>query len=216
MALFKHELKKRHILFGGSIIFLMTIIYCTRSLNYAPIIYNIETLYTCLPVMLICLFYNNNDEIDLVISSKTATYRCAFSRYFSIYFVCCFTVCIIFFCLSFIAHASLITALFCCLSFACTSLLLMSFSLLVRLIIRTPYASVSIMIIIIIALRSCHEYFSKVNSSTYYYFDPYISHLYIAAENVWYLNRLIMLLVALTFMTISYVLLKKDKLFCFS
>lgn len=212
MSLLKKDLYRYFPLWLCSLLFLWILLLLNRQPE--ELIAKIEGIYTYVPVLLCCLLFNNSDEIDLIISSPKSSWICVILRGASIYLISLFAV----FCT--LINESLMFLIFsqklfyCFLSYAVTSLLLLSIALFLRLIVRNAYASVCMMVFLIGIFRFQHDgYMKGLTSPLYGYFDPFLSAGILATEPIWVFNRIILLMIAMAFFYACVLLLKKDNLF---
>lgn len=185
-------------------------------LNRQPeaLIAKIESIYICLPMLVCCLLFSNNDENDLVISSGKPTCVCVLTRGLTIYLISLFAVL-----LTLINDSALflifsIKLIYCFVSYALVSFLLLSVSLFLRLIARNAYSSVCAIVFLIAVLDTEHTcYIKGYISPVYGYFDPFLSAGILAMKPICFFNWIIITLIALAFIFFCTLLLRKDKLY---
>lgn len=214
MPLLKKELKRYSPLLPLSIAVLISLIVTVGNFQYAVVLNKFETTYIIIPAVLCCLLYLNNDEIDLIISSKTDTYVCLFSKVLSVYILSLFSVSCVLMALSLLFRTDMAIELLCILSFAVTSLFVVAVASLFRLLIRNPYASVTAVVVIVFFLKAIHsQTMMKKFPIQYLLVDPLISSDILADRGVWFVNKIIVFIISLIILWVCIMILKKDGLY---
>ncbi|HEX3007687.1 MAG TPA: hypothetical protein VHO90_08750 [Bacteroidales bacterium] len=189
--------------------------FVSRPNSYPDFACMVEYIYPVIPLVLCCFILSDNDQNELFLSYKIRLTKLFFTDFFFYYFAMAIPLIVFYFGIcpnTFDKPASLfIPYLISCLI---TSMFLMSATILFRLAIRNNYASVGFIFLTVIVFNGEHynlySHTMSANLRRYYvYIDPYISHLTVC-DNVWYINRLILLAASSVFLITSFILLKKE------
>ena len=212
MPLLRIELRKRLFLWPACLTLLTALAFFTRADGGLLCLY-IELIYTCIPMTLSGLLYGGNDEIDLVISAPKATARCFAAKWLSIYMIASASLFTAMLAVSLVFQRPVVECLFIALSFMVTAALLMSAASFLRLILRNAFASVPVLLVLLVVAALNHDAIRKnLRPAHFIYFDPYISDFFIGTP-IWFINRLIILGISAALLLASFLFLRRDKLY---
>lgn len=211
MALLQKELRARLFMFPCLIAVLLLLAFFCRSNPSLQLLYT-EQIFLCIPTVLCCMLYSNNDECELVISSRLSNFRCFASKFAAIFLLSLCAILLFFAGRSLLIHTQLIVFALSILSCIITALFFLSLASLLRLLFKNAYLPIPFILILVVTFSLTHEAIRRHLRPEYFrYFDPYLSDLGMG-DPVWICNRLLFLGVAILLSVCCYILLKKDRL----
>ena len=212
MSLLKIELRNQRYFALCCFVLILALVFFTRSDGGLLCLY-VELLYTGLPMILCGLMYGNNDEIDLIISSKKSTLSCFAMKWFSIYALAMSIALVTLSGASIFSQKSIANHIWIVLSLGVTLAFFMSAAALLWIVVRNAYISVTFLLFTIVAFALNHDALRKnLRPAFFIYFDPYISDFFVTTQK-WFVNRAVILGIAISFLAVCSLLLKKDKLY---
>lgn len=215
MQLFLKEFNKKCYIIIILLSLLLAGLIFEQCNHISDFFYLIECTYPAVPLVFCCLILANNDQNELFLSYKVRLHRLFFTEFFSYYLAMAFPL-IIFYTGIYPYVLDKPTGIFIPYLISCliTSLFLMSATVLFRLAVRNAYASIGFIFLTTFAFSGKHHNLAfhtmpDNESRIFIYIDPYLSQLTVCSS-VWYANRLLLLAVSFVFLTVSFILLKKE------